>query len=99
MDSTVPLEQEASWASRSLAHTQSQDANALAQTLLTTLEELRHADVTQRCEHPAAQLLIGQLAELAGLQFHWPAAAEFQCRQMVARYRAASTCIELHQSA
>lgn len=94
-DSTPSLQQHATWASRALALRDSRDANAVSQALLTTLEELRLANAVHRCEHPASQVLIGTLAEMAGLQFRWPSAADHQCRQYLAKHRAASSCIEL----
>lgn len=93
------LEREARWASRALSLRNTRDANAICTALIETLDQLRQQEVPHRAEHPAAQLLIGGLAELAGLQFHWPAGAELQCRSAMARYRAASTCIELTTTA
>jgi hypothetical protein len=93
------LEREAAWASRSLCHCENRDPNTLTIALLTTLDELRQADIPHRAEHPSARLLIAELAELAGLNFQWPTDAEQQCRFAVTRFRAESSCIAIPKAA
>jgi hypothetical protein len=98
--SLPPLEQQARWAATALALSeQPRDPRSLTAELQRLLAELDSAGISHICEHPSAQVLIGHLAEAAGLQFHWPAAADYQCRQLVARQRAASSCIELSAAA
>lgn len=92
----LELEREALWASRALSHISSQNPDAVTEALLDLLHQLNEQEVQHRAEHPAAQLLVALLAEQAGLQFHWPSAAERSCRSAISRYRAAATCIELN---
>ncbi len=95
------LEQRAAWASRTLALQEERDPNRIADALLRTLQEMASAglDRHMRSSNPATTVLIAQLAECAGLQFHWPAADEVCCRQLIQQFRAESSCLTPGQAA
>jgi hypothetical protein len=77
------------------------DPNRIAYALLVTLQDMAGAglDPGRRSSNPAATVLIAQLAECAGLQFHWPAADEVRCRQLIQQFRAESSCLTPGQAA
>ena len=95
------FEQRAAWASRALALIGNSDPTLLAHALLETLQQMAEAgmDAAERCANPAVAVLTAQLAECAGLHFHWPIAHEERCRQEVARHRAESACLTPGQPA
>lgn len=88
-----PLPTEAALASRALALENQRAPLVVLHALQIALTELEQAGIDGQCEHPACQVLIAQLAELAGLQFHWPRDAVNRCVQIVATERAKSTCL------
>ncbi len=91
------LAQQAAWAARALALSGSHEPERIAKALLETLEEMATAAIQpgERMGHPSIALLSAQLAELAGLHFHWPTSQQERCKQLVARYRAEASCIPL----
>ena len=98
MPSPVPtLQQSATWSSKALALTNSQNPQDVTTGLLEILREMHEqgVDPLDRREHPAIQVAVAQLAELAGLSFHWPSDAAINAQRLISRYRAENSCIPL----
>lgn len=72
------------WASKALSAASCRDASATTSFLADLLKQLQASGYAsdEAIEHPAAALLVAQLAELAGLHFHYPSHRLWQCQQL-----------------
>lgn len=74
-------ELEAEWAQLGLAANTNRDPIELARELTDLLIQMAHQRIDPReaIEHPAAVMLVAQLAELAAINFHYPSDRLWQC--------------------
>lgn len=80
---------DADWASLALAIASCAadgQSEAVLHALLRTMREMTQAGMEPDVihSHPVFTLMVAHLAELAGLQFHWPIAAEERCHRLKA---------------
>lgn len=64
------------WCAAALAAREQRDPAVLIQMLAQLQRQHQQAGLQQLEDHPAFVVLVAQLAELAGIDMHWPAAHE-----------------------
>lgn len=90
----IPLEKQARWAETALQHSNATHPCDVIQPLNQLLTEISVYSAHPG-EHPAAKLLIGVMAECAGLNFTWPSDAQEACMRLRREHRAESRRLEI----
>lgn len=93
MDPTSPdafLVTEARWCADALAVQNACNPSGIAHSFAALCEQM-HAQglsTTAIADHPAAQLYAAKLADLCGIDIHWPIAAEQRANTLIRRAEA-----------
>ena len=78
---------EARWCKDALSVQNACNPSGVAHSFATLCEQMHQAGMstTAICDHPAARLFAAKLADLMGLNHHWPREAEQQAQLIIRR--------------
>lgn len=83
----VDVTTQARWCQDALAVQDASNPSGVSRSLHELCCDMHKAGIgtSAICDHPAIQLFVAKLADLSGLNYHWPAKAEAEATQIIRR--------------
>ena len=84
---TVDLSAQARWCQDALAVQDASNPSGVSHSLHELCCDMHQAGLSTSaiCDHPAVQLFVAKLADISGLNYHWPAKAEDEANAIIRR--------------
>jgi hypothetical protein len=86
-NTTVDLSAQARWCQDALAVQDASNLSGVAHSFADLCVAMHQAGLSTSaiCDHPASVLFVAKAADMAGLNYHWPAKAEDEANAIIRR--------------